>query len=373
MNEKRTMIILFLCFGIIIILLMTGGYLFLKNRMFYQMNRAEHLMNLKKYEAASEIYHDIAKNRRNRRYAPEALYKLGRIFEELAKRDYKHANREDYNEKAYHVYRDLASQYIGEPWAIKAEIRIADYHAREKKYDEAQNRLEDIKYGLERSHHHTPELWKRDLIGELNFELGIINFKRSRFSEAQKYFHKVVSSQKKIQELTEIYKARTDHRLGKTWKAIERYKDFENHHPTSRYQKDVQVAHIKQAYYQAMKAYRQRRTLSAITQFRDIVRRFPNEYLAENAQYWLAECYFDRKDYKRAVQELRKVRRNKKRHKDVDSLFKEALALYESKNYAAALKCFESLNEDYPKHRFRERVKQWIEMVKPDLSYVKDY
>jgi tol-pal system protein YbgF len=41
--------------------------------------------------------------------------------------------------------------------------------------------------------------------------------------------------------------------------------------------------------------------------FRDLVRRFPHHDYADNAQYWLGECFYDRKMYAQAAQEFKKV------------------------------------------------------------------
>jgi tol-pal system protein YbgF len=43
----------------------------------------------------------------------------------------------------------------------------------------------------------------------------------------------------------------------------------------------------------------------AAQQFRDLIRKFPRHDLADNAQYWLGECFYDRKRYAEAAGEFR--------------------------------------------------------------------
>src|SRR5207248_2613372 len=45
----------------------------------------------------------------------------------------------------------------------------------------------------------------------------------------------------------------------------------------------------------------------AVKLFRELVRRFPDHDLADNAQYWLGECFYDRKQFVEAMPEFRLV------------------------------------------------------------------
>jgi tol-pal system protein YbgF len=41
--------------------------------------------------------------------------------------------------------------------------------------------------------------------------------------------------------------------------------------------------------------------------FRELVRRFPDHDLADNAQYWLGECFYAQKQFVEAISEFRQV------------------------------------------------------------------
>jgi tol-pal system protein YbgF len=46
---------------------------------------------------------------------------------------------------------------------------------------------------------------------------------------------------------------------------------------------------------------------AAIAGLREFLRRYPDHDYADNAQYWLGESYYDQKDYRRGLEEFRKV------------------------------------------------------------------
>jgi tol-pal system protein YbgF len=60
-------------------------------------------------------------------------------------------------------------------------------------------------------------------------------------------------------------------------------------------------------YQSALVHLRAGRHEDAATGFRAFVAAHPQHDLADNAQYWLGECYYDRKDYSTALREFRRV------------------------------------------------------------------
>jgi tol-pal system protein YbgF len=97
----------------------------------------------------------------------------------------------------------------------------------------------------------------------------------------------------------------------------------------------------------------------AITEFREFLRRYPEQELAGNAQYWIGEAYWslartqaaDRatKALEQAVQEFRKVLANYPRsEKAPTALYKEALALIELKQPTLAQARLEYLIDNFP-------------------------
>lgn len=87
----------------------------------------------------------------------------------------------------------------------------------------------------------------------------------------------------------------------------------------------------------------------AITGFSNYLQYFPETELADNAQYWLGECYYAKKNYTRAAVEFHKVLENYSTGDKVPSaLYKLGLSLLELKSVGQANKYFQELIDKYP-------------------------
>jgi tol-pal system protein YbgF len=87
----------------------------------------------------------------------------------------------------------------------------------------------------------------------------------------------------------------------------------------------------------------------AIMQFEEYLSLFGETELADDAQYWLGECYYGKKDYERAIIEFEKVEENYERSNQlVPALYKLARSYQETGNLAKARALFERIISDYP-------------------------
>jgi tol-pal system protein YbgF len=85
--------------------------------------------------------------------------------------------------------------------------------------------------------------------------------------------------------------------------------------------------------------------------FRELLRRFPNHDLADNAQYWLGECSYDRKDYSTAVREFRRVvERFPRGNKVPDALLKIGFSYLALGSTEAGKQTLVQLVRSYPRH-----------------------
>lgn len=64
---------------------------------------------------------------------------------------------------------------------------------------------------------------------------------------------------------------------------------------------------VNETYRKGLEQYRAGQCDQAITTFRQFIRADPGSELADNAQFWIGECYYARKDYNRAIIELNEV------------------------------------------------------------------
>ncbi len=89
----------------------------------------------------------------------------------------------------------------------------------------------------------------------------------------------------------------------------------------------------------------------ASTSFREFLRQHASHDLADNAQYWLGECAYDRKDYATAVREFRRVvERYPHGNKVPDALLKVGYSYLALGSVEAGKQTLEQLIRSYPRH-----------------------
>jgi tol-pal system protein YbgF len=104
-------------------------------------------------------------------------------------------------------------------------------------------------------------------------------------------------------------------------------------------------------YRRSSEALRAGRHDDAVQGFRDFVRTYPNHELADNSQYWLGECFYDRKDYASAVREFRKViERYPSGNKVPDALLKVGFSYLALGSNEAGRQTLLQLQRSYPRH-----------------------
>ena len=90
--------------------------------------------------------------------------------------------------------------------------------------------------------------------------------------------------------------------------------------------------------------------LEAVRLFRTMLEAHPRHHLADNAQYWIGECYFARKEYEQAAEEFQRVPEEYPQGNKVpDAFFKKALALLALERREEALEALRTVVEAYPK------------------------
>ncbi len=106
-----------------------------------------------------------------------------------------------------------------------------------------------------------------------------------------------------------------------------------------------------EVYLQAFGDYASGRYQVAVQGFQNFLQRFPNNSYASNAQYWLADAYYNQQQYNLAIAEYRKVLDNYPRApKSPDALLRIASAHLQLGNSAEALQTIETLKRRYPEN-----------------------
>lgn len=84
--------------------------------------------------------------------------------------------------------------------------------------------------------------------------------------------------------------------------------------------------------------------------FTDFLAHYPTSELAPNAQYWLGECYYGKRDYRRAIEAFDLVKQVYPRSEKVPAaMLKQSFAYLEVKDRARAATLLKEIRESYPK------------------------
>ena len=103
----------------------------------------------------------------------------------------------------------------------------------------------------------------------------------------------------------------------------------------------------------------------AITGFTSYLKYFPETELAGNAQYWLGECYYAKKNFTRSAIEFHKVLENYSTGAKVPSaLYKLSLSLIELKSNNQAEKYLGELIDKYPNTQEAKLAEQKLQKIK---------
>ena len=104
-------------------------------------------------------------------------------------------------------------------------------------------------------------------------------------------------------------------------------------------------------YRKAFRTLRAGKQEEAAQAFQEFLREYPASDLADNSQYWLGECYYDRKDFTQAVREFRRViERYPNGNKVPDALLKVGFSYLSLGSIEAGKQTLTQLQRSYPRH-----------------------
>ncbi|NVL90925.1 MAG: tol-pal system protein YbgF [Desulfobacterales bacterium] len=105
----------------------------------------------------------------------------------------------------------------------------------------------------------------------------------------------------------------------------------------------------KREYKKAYEAYVKHRFDEAMALFKKFLNRYPKHDLADNAQYWIGETYYDKKDYSNAILAFKKVVAHyAERSKAPDALLKIGYSYAALKDLENARIYFQKVIKNYP-------------------------
>ena len=119
----------------------------------------------------------------------------------------------------------------------------------------------------------------------------------------------------------------------------------------------------KQTYMKSLGHFQNQNYKSAISGFEELVRSGATNDLADNSQYWLAECYYSRKDFKRSIAEFEKVFTYAGTDKDDDAQLKIGLSYQSIGNVDKAREEFQRFIDYFPGSEYYPKAKEALKQL----------
>ncbi len=119
-------------------------------------------------------------------------------------------------------------------------------------------------------------------------------------------------------------------------------------------------ADYRMAYNDALNNYFNNDFLEAIQEFRILITREPDGAYADNAQYWIGECYYSLEDFESAITEFKKVFTFDENNKSDHALFKIAISYQQLGRYLKARENMERFLSEYPDSELTSQAKDFL-------------
>lgn len=125
----------------------------------------------------------------------------------------------------------------------------------------------------------------------------------------------------------------------------------------------ISPTEYKRLYIESLSFFQNGMYGQSIKGFSKLVISDPQNNLADNSQYWLAECYYSQKNYKRAIIEFEKVFTFAGTDKDDDAQLKLGLTYQSMGNLVKAREEFQRLVDYFPGSEFYNRSKEALKQL----------
>jgi len=119
-------------------------------------------------------------------------------------------------------------------------------------------------------------------------------------------------------------------------------------------------ADYRMAYNDALNNYFNNNLLEAIQDFRILIVREPTGAYADNAQYWIGECYYSLEDFESAITEFEKVFNFDENNKSDHALFKIAISYQQLGRYLKARENMERFLLEYPDSELASQARDFL-------------
>ena len=169
-------------------------------------------------------------------------------------------------------------------------------------------------------------------------------------STALEIYNKLVMIENKIVTLTSSYNEMSKMKSGKS----------------NNIEPQFNAAKYKKHYMKSLGHFQNQEYDNAIAGFSELVSSDATNDLADNCQYWLAECYYSKKDFKRAIGEFKKVFNYAGTDKDDDAQLKLGLSYQSMGSIEKAKEEFQRLIDYFPGSEYYPKAKDALRKLALD-------
>jgi len=142
---------------------------------------------------------------------------------------------------------------------------------------------------------------------------------------------------------------------------------FEHKGPATGEEKTVQppVSPEKARYEHSLSVYKAGKLEEAIGNFKEFIKIFPKSDLADNAQFWIGECYMGLKQYEQAILAYQQViKRYPKGNKVPNAMLRQALAFQAINDATSAKLLLKKIIKNYPNSNEANIAKTKLKSIK---------
>ena len=166
-------------------------------------------------------------------------------------------------------------------------------------------------------------------------------------STSLEIYNKLVMIENKIVTLTNSYNEMSNMKSGKSLSMEPQFNS----------------AKYKKYYMKSLGHFQNQEYDSAIKGFSELVSSDATNDLADNSQYWLAECYYSQKEFKRAIAEFEKVFTYSGTDKDDDAQLKIGLSYQSMGNVNKAREEFQRMIDYFPGSEYYPKAKDALKQL----------
>lgn len=117
-------------------------------------------------------------------------------------------------------------------------------------------------------------------------------------------------------------------------------------------------------YNTGLRAFNSRNYQEAVKIFSDVLTKYPSGSYADNAHFWIGECYFSLGDFASAIKSYERVASFKETSKGDDALYKIGVTYLKMGQQALAKQELEKMLTRYPGSEYAERAKKALSEIR---------